>query len=401
MNAARFSLPVVALLATTGLLSAAEPSRMVDCFPDDIVEWAAVEPDPDLRFGAAWLPGIVLGPPGDSLANTGSTSVASLGHGGHVTLVFEDMIIEDGPGPDFIVFENAFFVGFTPTAAEDPFLIFAESGIVEVSADGAAWLAFPHDSTALADSAGASIDGDMHLRLGGLAGITPTLSGNWTVPDDPESWDPGGAGGLSGAGGNAFDLADVGLSEARFVRITDAGSMNGFPGSADGFDLDGVVVLHGRPVPPATPDGDGDRLPDALEIALYGTDPADPDSDGDGVDDGREAASCRDPSSASTDPVSPVDPSLWLLDASCTEFRWTFLGTGIAYDLIRGELDQLDTDLGPVSCLADDQATVAWSCDADPLAVGEGWFYLVRGAGESAYGRASSLEMRLTGGGCG
>jgi hypothetical protein len=40
-------------------------------------------------------------------------------------------------------------------------------------------------------------------------------------------------------GGDAFDLATIGLSEARFVRIQDA-AISG-PG---GFDLDAAVVVH-------------------------------------------------------------------------------------------------------------------------------------------------------------
>ena len=391
------------LLAAVGAAPAAETSRAVDCLPDEVIAWAA-EPDPDLRFGASFLPGIVLGPPGESAPITGSTSVASLGHGGSALLIFHDVVIEDGPGADFIVFENAFFVGFTPTSPDDPFAIFAEPGIVEVSADGASWVAFPFDAAALSESSGRTVDANLHARLDGLAGITPTFTGNWTVPEDPDVWDPAGQGGITGAGGDAFDLADVGLAEARFVRITDGGTMNGAPGPADGFDLDAVVVLHGRPVSPAVADADGDSLSDAAEMAVHGTDPADPDSDGDGVDDGREVAACRDPLSASIAPVPPTDPSIWLLEGDCTEVRWTFLGTGVTYDLVRGEVGQLTgipaPDLGVLSCLTAGAGTVRWTCDSDVPAPSDGWFYLVRANGSMGYGRASSLLVRQTDMGC-
>src|SRR5262245_60508372 len=80
-------------------------SLPVDCFPDQLVLWQAAEPVPESRFGATFLPGIVLGPPGDSPATQGSTSVASLGFRGVAIVRFDDVVIEDRPGPDFIVFE--------------------------------------------------------------------------------------------------------------------------------------------------------------------------------------------------------------------------------------------------------------------------------------------------------
>ncbi|RMG42520.1 MAG: hypothetical protein D6718_13830 [Acidobacteria bacterium] len=376
----------------------------MDCLPDAVVVWRAAEPNPAQRFGAQNLPGIVSGPPGDSAPTAGSTSVASLGDRGTMTYALTDIVIEDRPGPDFIVFENAFFVGSVPTSPADDYVIFDEPGTVEVSADGTSWIMFPYDPQALADAHGRNIDRALHLRLRGLAGITPTFTGNWTVPDDPEVWDPNGTGGVSGAGGDAFDLATVGLAEARFVRITDAGAQNGFPGAAEGFDLDALVVLHGRPVAPATADTDGDLLPDLAETRLFGTDPASPDSDGDGTDDGREVAGCRDPLSASDRPWWLARPRLWLRGTDCTEARWTFLGGGRTADLFRGDLAALvagpeGIDLGPGVCLADDTAAVRYACDTDRPAPGSAFDYLVReGAGD--YGRGSALEPRSAASGC-
>jgi len=43
------------------------------------------------------------------------------------------------------------------------------------------------------------------------------------------------------AGGDAFDLADVGLAEARYVRITDRGDLGGLAGV---FDLDAVGIVN-------------------------------------------------------------------------------------------------------------------------------------------------------------
>jgi hypothetical protein len=377
----------------------------VDCLPDAVTLWDAAEPDPDLRFGAGLLPGLVLGPPGASLPITGSTSVASLGNGGSAVVAFNDVIIEDGPGPDFIVFENAFFIGVAPTSDGDAYVLFTEPATVEVSADGTTWTPFPFDGDALLDAGSMAVDEALYQRLQGLAGITPTFSGNWTVPEDPAVWDPSGVGGVSGAGGDAFDLATVGLSEARFVRITDGNAVNGAPGAGEGFDLDAVVVLHGRPATPAGTDSDGDGLPDAAEVALYGTNPGDPDSDGDGTDDGREVAACRDPAAPSVDPAPFLEPRMWLQDAGCTEVRWTFTGSAVPYDLLRGNLADVtesvsSIDLALSACLASPHPSLRWACDTDIPAGGEGFFYLVRASGAPTFGHSSDFLPRQGAAGC-
>ncbi len=391
------------MAATAGAV-AGENSLPVDCLPDRVADWQAAAPDADLRFGAAQLPGIVLGPPGPSSGSTGGTSVASLGSGGSATLVFDDLVIEDGPGPDFIVFENAFFVGAPPADAVADFFVFAEPATVEVSMDGVTWTAFSYDAAALAATVGSLVDRELFARLRGLAGVTPTFTGNWTVPDDPQVWDATGTGGVSGAGGDAFDLADVGLTEARFVRLTDTGSANGAAGSGEGFDLDGVVVLHGRPLPPAGTDADGDHLSDLAEQNLYGTVAGDSDSDGDGVDDGRELAGCRDPSSAAVTPWVGPEPRLVAQGEGCTEFRWTYPGGGRTAGLLRGQVSAADmlpamVDLGVVTCMAADLTINIWSCDGDAPPVGEAFFYLLSLDG-GGLGWSSGLLPRAAAGSC-
>jgi hypothetical protein len=387
------------LLACAGSAAlGGEVSLKVDCLPDRVVAWEPAATSAGANFGSSWLPGLVLGPPGDSSPSTGSIAVVSLGHTGSITLAFDDTVIEDGPGPDFIVFENAFFIGAPPAGPGTPFFLFAEPGFVEASADGVEWRLFPHSSTALEASRGAAVDQDLFLELTGLAGVTPTFTGNWTLPDDRLIWEAAGPGGVSGAGGDPFDLASVGLSEARFLRITDTDARNGNPGTAEGFDLDAIVALHSRPrLLPGT-DTDGDRLPDAVEGALYGTDPALADTDGDGIDDGREAAACRDPLEPGLDAAGDIEPRLWLLKGTCTPFRWTFLGSPARYDLLRGEIDHLASgptvDLGPLVCLAGNLSTVGWSCDGGTPAAGEAFFYLVGERGRSDLGHASDLSPR-------
>lgn len=398
------------VVVTVGLsVDAGEPSAPVDCLPDAVAAWDAALPDPGIRFGAANLPGIVLGVPGDSPASAGATSVASSGNGGSVTVAFHDIVIEDRPGPDFIVFENPYFIGAPPATDQDDFLVFAEPAFVEVSFDGESWVAFPHDATALAESVGVNPDRDLYLRLDGLAGVTPTLTGNWTVPDDRAAFDPSGSGGVSGAGGDAFDLADVDLAEIRYVRLTDADTRNGFAGAAEGFDLDAVVALHARPTLPVTADGDGDGLSDLAETRWYGSNPGNADTDGDGVDDGREVAGCRDPSSNSVEPFVVRQPGLWTApgidDPGCTELRWTFLGSGRTYELRRGELSALadagdSTDLGATDCLATGHLTVRWACDPSIPAPGDGWFYIVREEPDGGFGLSSRLDPREATGTC-
>ena len=123
----------------------------------------------------------------------------------------------DGPGADFIVFENAFVNTGGP--------VWAEPGLVEASLDGQAWSAFPCDSVT--------------FPYAGCAGNTPTQAPGPDGNLDPR--DP------SVAGGNAFDLNTVGLARARFIRITDV-STDDTGGTTAGFDLDAVaIVRHGSP----------------------------------------------------------------------------------------------------------------------------------------------------------
>lgn len=171
-------------------------------------------------FGASALPDVVLGPPVGGGPNLGGVDVLSLGEGGAIVLGFGDNAIVDGPGIDFLVFENAFYVG------GDPQKPFAELGEVAVSDDGVTWSAFPCVPSA----------SDPFSRC---AGHTPTFSapGNGISPVDP-----------SAAGGDGFDLAALGVDRARFVRIQDRSepactSGPGRPSTA-GFDLDAVSIVN-------------------------------------------------------------------------------------------------------------------------------------------------------------
>jgi hypothetical protein len=374
-----------------------------DCFPDQIVVYTVGTISSPPAFNS-WQPGIVFGPPGSATPTTGSLDVLSLGKGGSITLAFTDNEIVDGPGPDFIVFENPFFCTAPPLTASDPWSIFAEPGIVEVSDDGVIFHAFPYSAAALSMVVSSCSDKSLIAQLQGLAGLTPSFTGNWTVPDDPLVFDPTAPGGVSGHGGDAFDLATVGLTRARYVRITDPNLPIGVPGSSDGFDLDAIVALHARPLLPGA-DTDGDGLPDDLETHLYGTNPADPDTDGDGVSDGEEVATCHDPKSASPDPYFLPEIDLEVPQATPTLVRWSTLGTGVTYDLVRGGLGALHSiggmvDLGVVTCIENDSTDLSnrGLLDAAVPSLGQGFFYLVRqtprGSG-LGYGFSSAFEPRV------
>ena len=393
---------ISAALAAVMLLLYPESSeaRTVDCFADEVVSFVVGFTPPENGRRVAELPGIVLGPPGDSLPNTGSTSTVSLGHNGWILLAFTDNVIVDGLGPDFIVFENAFFKTFVPTDPNQPYSVFAEPGKVAVSDDGITFFEYPYDAAALSLVGQDATPSTALPMLAGLAGITPTFTGNYTIADDPGFWDPNGPGGVSGAGGDAFDLATVGLATARYVLITDLGLATGFTGSAEGFDLDSVVAINSIPAPGASPDTDGDGLPDIDETIAYGSDPFDPDTDGDGLPDGEEAARCR---GLTTPSIAPAFiPQLDLVVARATGstntfVKWNFISSQSAYDIVRGTLGAPPGPLPTsVVCIEDNSfnLTTADHIDTGLPAPGGAFFYLARIRPQSTYGTASDGTPR-------
>src|SRR5579871_4528032 len=69
---------------------------------------------PGQNNGQDLFPRPVLGPPKGGGLCMGSTDVVSLGNGGWVVLEFAGNAIVDGPGPDFIMFENPFGINCDP-----------------------------------------------------------------------------------------------------------------------------------------------------------------------------------------------------------------------------------------------------------------------------------------------
>jgi hypothetical protein len=170
-------------------------------------------------YGRSDYPGVVLGPPSGKGTNAGGLDVLSLGVGGEIVLDFGSRVIVDGPGPDFIVFENPFWAGGSAAA------VFAELGEVSVSTDLTTWLTFPCSQQATLPGV-----------YPGCAGWTPTLDFNPSIVDplDPKK-----------TGGDSFDLATVSAPSARYVRVRDLANS----GQADsaGFDLDAIGIIHVGP----------------------------------------------------------------------------------------------------------------------------------------------------------
>lgn len=185
-----------------------------DSFVDRVVSFT---PGENAGFGADKMPDVVFGPPKGKGAAAGSLDVVSLGRGGEIVLAFDDVGLVDGDGPDLIVFENAF------RSADQAFI---ETGFVAVSEDGATWHEWPCEPE--------NVEGG-YPHCAGVANVLASPA-NGIDPTDPAV-----------AGGDAFDLADLGVARARFVRIRDSGR-NQYLGTSGGFDLDAIAVVNGAPL---------------------------------------------------------------------------------------------------------------------------------------------------------
>ena len=224
-------------LAVVALVVLVAPAH-ADPFADRVVAYAIGTGG---GAGSAALPGIVLGPPHGGGAFQGSQDTLSLGQGGWIVLQFTDNAIVDGPGADFTIFENPFLLQGTVTGPP-----FAEPATVSVSDDGVTYRSFPCHL-------------DQPPYYPGCAGIYPVFA-NADVPGAPSPLVPttvpiqslvgvpvAGFVPPPGSGGDSFDLATVGLTEARYVRI-DASTLQTGLGGLSGFDLDAVAAVHSRTV---------------------------------------------------------------------------------------------------------------------------------------------------------
>ena len=205
---------VLLLLGYFATADDAKPKKP-DPFVDRVVLF---EPGLGAGYGEKKLPDIVLGGPRGGGKLAPSNHVLSLGNGGRITLEFVDNEVIDEDGPDLLIFENPFL----EKPGDDPNLGFFELAKVELSLDGVEWHEIPYDRG----------------TRKGCAGHHPVLANvddNEIDPTDPDK-----------AGGDPFDLKDVGLKVVRFVRITDLNNGSGDNGTS-GFDLDAVAAVHSRP----------------------------------------------------------------------------------------------------------------------------------------------------------
>lgn len=160
-----------------------------------------------------------------------SVDVVSLGDKGSITLTF-NYPIENGDGPDFVVFENSF---------SDSYLEFAH---VEVSTDGETFVRFPSISNIQTDVQTATYANSDASLVHNLAG---KYRQGFGTPFDLQ---------------DLVDSAGIDLMDINYVRIIDVvGSIDPLYGTYDsqghlindpyktdfesgGFDLDAVGVIH-------------------------------------------------------------------------------------------------------------------------------------------------------------
>ncbi|MDG2031993.1 MAG: hypothetical protein P8J45_13410 [Phycisphaerales bacterium] len=154
-----------------------------------------------------------------------SDELVTIGAGGHLVLAFEEPVRDEPTNPfgvDLIIFGNAFFTNFSQ---DSPCVstLYEEGGLIEVSADGIDFVLIE----------GVSADG-LYPTLGFLdadpLGMEPgDVHSDFTRPVDPAladwmlagaCWDDMLSAYDGSGGGTPIDLADTGLTEIRFVRIS-------------------------------------------------------------------------------------------------------------------------------------------------------------------------------------
>lgn len=231
-----------------------------DPFADQVVLFQPLAAN---GYGSSHQPANVLGAPsggGDFAPQISPAAVLSLHAkskadsslsapcGGSIVLEFSDNIILNGPGTDFIVFENAFFV------AGDISHRFMEPAVVAVGQNGVRYYQIPFDYVRHLDSLDREVTDNPYSYASGFAGIEPVYS-SAGIPDPTNPFL---------AGGDRFDLSWIrerSLKWIRFVKITatgdecladsdgdpvrhvsEAGALGGAGNS--GFDLDAVSAVH-------------------------------------------------------------------------------------------------------------------------------------------------------------
>ncbi|MEM6458577.1 MAG: PEP-CTERM sorting domain-containing protein [Planctomycetota bacterium] len=255
--AADVSWPLSAIFVAAVLIASATSAHTVpDPWADNVISYnqgsnpQAGFTDPTTALGEPTRTTNITSPVGGAVTPFqpafGTDEIVSIGAGGQLTVSFDEPITDDAGNPfgiDLLVFGNAFYVyNFSNQTATGA--TFTEGGVIEVSANGTDFVTVPDlfaddlfptngflDPTR--DLTTATLDGSLIAE-----GTVPT---DFTLPVDP-SLEVGFGDTLddileiyNGSGGGVgIDLADVGLSEVSFVRVSNPLGSTASP-EIDGF----------------------------------------------------------------------------------------------------------------------------------------------------------------------
>jgi hypothetical protein len=171
------------------------------------------------------------------------SEIVSIGRGGELVLAFDEPIFDDASHPfgvDLIVYGNA-MCGDIAYPGGVAGWVFAEGGSIDLSIDGVTWFTVPN----------ATADGGLPTL--GWTDIAPYSTAPGTQPTDPAlpidpqinaetiagmSWPELLAVYGNSAGGTRIDLADAGMTAARFIRIRVAADAASVP------EVDAVVAVR-------------------------------------------------------------------------------------------------------------------------------------------------------------
>ena len=159
----------------------------------------------------------------------GSLDVFVVGEGNYVVFEWKGKKVVNSKGDDIKVFENGFYIAGTKNRMA------LDLGTVEVSKDGENWISFPvsYDETQFKNS---------NIGKTGFVGTTPVylnMESSNEMINDPS---------LEEAGGDGFDLSEIGLEEGdyiKYVKVIDGGSA--YPDgqiASNGIDIDGVCAFY-------------------------------------------------------------------------------------------------------------------------------------------------------------
>lgn len=178
---------------------------------------------------------VSMGAETDALGAAGDGATLSLGDGGSATLTF-GLAVRNGPGPDLVVFENAF---------NDTFL---ELAFVEVSSDGQHFVRFPSVSNTPADVQIGTFGAVDARHLHNLAG--KYRAGYGTPFDLEELHDSAGLDLEHITHVRVIDV--VGCIQPAYARYDSRGQVINDPWNTPfeqgGFDLDAVGILNAAPL---------------------------------------------------------------------------------------------------------------------------------------------------------